>query len=123
MKSNIFERVREIDEKRDSDIVEAYANGIREVYERINHSKLRSKFFEKLESLVDSIEPLALFDPNKAREQRGGMTATELSVEIDVSQQVISNYEIGESIPYSGSKSGRNYLEWLKTKGYNPFEI
>lgn len=130
-------------------LFEAYFSEIRETYRTLDQ---RGKNFvlKGLEALVTSIEERSvterlmifsgkgitlknvLFDRIKAKEIRfrAGLTqsalAKELGLEGDYNAQAsISRYECGRATPRNPPKGkiSKEYMEWLKKQGYDPYGL
>ncbi|MEK6792389.1 MAG: hypothetical protein AABX95_01065 [Nanoarchaeota archaeon] len=112
-------------------LFDIYFNRIRESYIRQNEFK-RRKIVQDLTSLIEGLDDSdiissrgVIFSHRTAREirERYGR-AISLSKEIGVSPAEISRFECGKNNPGTRlDTSGRKYLDWLKSQGYNPYNL
>ena len=103
-------------------LLQKYYEAIREKYEK-------NKILEGLErvltgkEIIKSIEP---FNPKKAAIIRvmSELNQKSLAKKLGVSQSTIAQYETGQIIPsYPMTKHMEKYLDWLASRGYNPYNI
>ncbi|HLC59886.1 MAG TPA: hypothetical protein VJJ52_00480 [Candidatus Nanoarchaeia archaeon] len=112
-------------------LLDAYYRKIKELYSSSNGQRQRW-VIGRLESLVSRLEreqnPLSNpFDLGIAREIREHehISQLKLSLQINTSVKSISRYETADYFFKNErlSKTEIRYLEWLKERGYNPFNL
>jgi len=133
----IEQKINEIKSRR-----EAYNKLWIEQYIKLNEAYSSSKSLHRKERLMKGLEFLlehCIFDGEKAKEIRiaVGLTQIELSTLVGWkrkngkkrnAQGTISAYEMETLVPTrktleSSQLLARPYFEWLKTQGYNPFNL
>jgi len=109
-------------EKARKNLLESYLGNIKEGYTNSSEES-REDLLNNLEILIKKMN----FDRGKARQIRLGnnLSVTDLGRELDISRQLIHQYEGGVIRPSTNLKAtgGRKYLLWLKEQGYNPCNI
>ena len=109
-------------------LLQKYYEAIREKYEKHNPVG-KNEILEGLErvltgkEIIKSIEP---FNPKKAAITRvmSELNQKSLAKKLGVSQSTIAQYETGQIIPsYPMTKHMEKYLDWLASRGYNPYNI
>ena len=109
-------------------VLEAYFSAVMRKYSGSSpqqRTSIRMGLDKILYDEEENVSPTKLiFDRVRAKEIRNSfqISQTDLAKQLGIRIQAISFYEQkGISRPY-GSNSGK-YLDWLKSKGYNPFNI
>lgn len=111
------------------EVLDIYFSKVRESYTRGNDF-VRKRMLSDLTSFVESLDDLedrasrgAIFDSKIAKNIRTN-SLRELSEQIGVCAPQLSRYESGERVPVVNvGSSGRKYLDWLKSQGYNPYNL
>ena len=114
-------------------LLDAYYTRIRELYQSSSGESQRW-VIGRLESLVNRLEEKNNtksnpFDTKIARRIReeAGISQAELAIQTQTSLKSISRYEGSEFGParfsHKPSEKAFAYLNWLKDKGYNPYNL
>jgi DNA-binding transcriptional regulator YiaG len=110
-------------------LLDAYYKRIRELYQ-LSSSQRQTWLRERLEKIVNQLEGkyTSPFDPEVAkriRREQEHVSQGELAHQLQISLKSIVRYEtpgcFKESPPRR--KEAVRYLEWLKERGYNPFNL
>jgi len=114
-------------------VIDAYLDTIRKSYDSLPDTKLEEvrHGLERVVKIIEGKEKLPItldepFNPKEAKKIRKEymLSQRELGEKLGFSVQHISRFERGETLPSLRKGScGRAYLEFLKERGYNPFEL
>lgn len=130
-KDNSVEQARALLSEGYTKLVDAYCDRIRELYQS-SSSQRQNWLIGRLEKIVGQLEiehnpPSGPFDPEIARRVREQehISQGKLALQLQTSLKSIQRYEtVGyfKGITMKEKKAGR-YLEWLKERGYNPYNL
>ncbi len=108
-------------------MIEAYLIQIKNSYKSLPEGKRKIVMYglERVVEAVENKEEENPFNSSEAKRVRkeAKLSQKKLADNLDTSPQNISRYETGEIPSLKEGTSGRRYIEFLKEKGYDPFNI
>ena len=135
--TGINRKLDSIDLGVESPLESALVTGMHDLYSRLialtsvsHENEERLRLLSDFEALVlkyegnQNEEATLGWDRRKVRQIRSeeGLTGEQLGEQLGLSRQTVSGYENGIN-PDNLSGNQMKYLEWLRDKGYNPFDI